>query len=99
MELLSRVRPLGIVVPGVENVIATAQRNQAKPPIPWRRPTLLYGPEGRRCAEALAAWMQPYLGPVQALALLSSMASSDNVIELWLPPVRSRAFPSEHSAR
>lgn len=85
LDLLSRVRPQGIVVQGVENVTAQAQRNQSKPPIPWRRPTLLYGPEGLACAQALARWMQSDLGKVQALPLPASMASSGTVIELWLP--------------
>lgn len=85
LDLLAKIRPFGIVVPGVENVAATAKRNQRKPPIPWGQPTLLYGPEGKQCAIALSHWMSGLTGPAQALPLPSSMTSGSNTIELWLP--------------
>jgi hypothetical protein len=94
LRLLAMVRPLGIVVPGVENVTATAKRKQNKPPIPWMQPTLLYGPEGKACAQALSRWMSGYLGATQALPLPSFMASSGSVIELWVPQSTSAsAYP------
>lgn len=94
LRLLAMVRPLGIVVPGVENVTATAKRKQNKPPIPWIQPTLLYGPEGKACAQALSRWMSGYLGATQALPLPSFMASSGSVIELWVPQSTSAsAYP------
>lgn len=84
-------------VPGIENVVATAQRHGRNPPAPWPRPTLLVhrrGNEGdRECARGIAAALaarEPGL-EVQVRELAASIRSNRRVIELWLPPCATDA--------
>lgn len=85
LRMLSSIRPLGLDITEVENVTATAERNQRKPPIPWGRPTLLYPPGGQACAKALAVSLGWYMGPVKIQPLPASLSAGSGNLELWIP--------------
>ncbi|WP_440224713.1 patatin-like phospholipase family protein [Dokdonella sp. MW10] len=78
-------------MPGVENVVRSAERRGANPPTRWRKPTLLvHDPADRACAEALVRAAGPaFLAPgseVAVRALPPTLRATPRVLELWLPP-------------
>ncbi len=88
----------GVRVQGIENVVSTATARKARPPTPYRTPTLIVHdlPRRQACADAVAAWVQqriePWYGkdnPVAIAPLPSRFRPVNGVIELWLPPVDS----------
>ncbi|WP_232310276.1 hypothetical protein, partial [Pseudoxanthomonas mexicana] len=88
----------GVRVHGIENVVSTATARKARPPTPYRTPTLIVHdlPGRQACAEALAAWVQqqiePWYGkdnPIAIAPLPSRFQPVNGVLELWLPPVDS----------
>lgn len=89
---LAKVRAMGVVVPGIENVSATAASKGRAAPYEWRTATVLYPPEGAACATALVTWANaavPALKNVPARAVpMRAGVGRPNVLELWLP--RSR---------
>jgi hypothetical protein len=89
---LAKVRAMGVVVPGIENVSATAASKGRAAPYEWRTATVLYPPEGAACATALVAWANaavPALKNVPARAVpMRAGVGRPSVLELWLP--RSR---------
>ena len=92
-QLLSLARTNGISATDIENVTATAAQKNRRAPYRWRSPTILYGPEGKDCAQKLAAWITAHPIPVspgaaQAVPLPSWAESAPNTLELWLPPPR-----------
>jgi patatin-like phospholipase len=92
-RLLGQARLIGISATDVENVTATAALKNRRAPYRWRSPTVLYGPEGKDCAQKLAAWITAHPNPVspgaaQAVPLPSWAESAPNTLELWLPPPR-----------
>jgi hypothetical protein len=85
--ILLDVRKLDIITPSIENVTETALRKGRKPPIPWKQPTILYSPEGKDCAVALARWISEDAGltRTRAIPLQASLHGAPNVLELWVP--------------
>ncbi|MGA7437591.1 MAG: hypothetical protein WBW32_05630, partial [Luteibacter sp.] len=86
---LADLRGLGVVVPGIENIAATAAKKGRPTPYEWRTATVLYPPEGAACAAALVNWAN---GTVDALKNAKARAvpmrsgvGRPNVLELWLP--------------
>jgi len=88
----------GVRVHGIENVVSTATARKARPPTPYRTPTLIVHdlPRRQACADAVAAWVQqriePWYGkdnPVAIAPLPSRFRPVNGVLELWLPPVDS----------
>ncbi|WP_250634272.1 patatin-like phospholipase family protein [Pinirhizobacter soli] len=93
-QLLGLARTNGISATDIENVTATAAQKNRRAPYRWRSPTILYGPEGKDCAQKLAAWITTHPipaspGAAQAVPLPSWAESAPNTLELWLPPPRS----------
>ena len=92
-RLLGLARTIGISATDIENVTATAAQKNRRAPYRWRSPTILYGPEGKDCAQKLAAWLTVHPiaaspGTAQAVPLPSWAESAPNTLELWLPPPR-----------
>ncbi|HEY4146889.1 patatin-like phospholipase family protein [Pinirhizobacter sp.] len=92
-QLLGQARLIGISATDIENVTATAAMKNRRTPYRWRSPTILYGPEGKDCAQKLAAWITAHPtavspGAAQAVPLPSWANSAPNTLELWLPPPR-----------
>lgn len=92
-QLLGLARTIGISATDIENVTATAVQKNRRAPYRWRSPTILYGPEGKDCAQKLAAWISAHPiavspGNAQAVPLPSWAESAPNTLELWLPPPR-----------
>ncbi|SEQ32915.1 Patatin-like phospholipase [Solimonas aquatica] len=89
--LLAELRERGLATPGIENVVRSAQRRNQDPPLPWSQPTLLYQPESKDCAEALAAYLRlrPAFRQTHAQALPAGLSNRSGVIELWLPAGRN----------
>lgn len=92
-QLLSLARTIGISATDIENVTATAAQKNRRAPYRWRSPTILYGPEGKDCAQKLAGWITAHPisvspGAAQAVPLPSWADSAPNTLELWLPPPR-----------
>ena len=88
----------GVRIPGIENVVSSATARKARPPTPYRTPTLIVHdlPHRQACADAVAAWVQqqiePWYGPGNAVAIAplpSRFRPGKGVMELWLPPVDS----------
>jgi hypothetical protein len=85
-------------VPGIENVVQTANLRGTKVPSLWREPTLvLHRPQADlACAQAIERILQPqfthlYEGSstsaqISIRALPATYKSERHVIELWLPP-------------
>jgi len=88
-DVLAQVQTLGLVVPGIENVSATASRNGARAPFEWRAPTVLYASGGAACANALVTWANntlPQLEHIKANAVaLPPGTGKATTLELWLP--------------
>ena len=92
-RLLGLARTIGISATDIENVTATAAQKNRRAPYRWRSPTILYGPEGKDCAQKLAGWLTVHPiaaspGAAQAVPLPSWAESAPNTLELWLPPPR-----------
>jgi len=85
-QLAQQAIRLGLLVPGIENVTATAARQRKAVPFVWdRRTWVLHQAGEQECARQLAGdgdrWMNlpPTLKPAQG------------VIELWIPPAHTAA--------
>lgn len=86
-------RKHGIDMPGVENVIRTAEVKGLRPPYRWPQPTLVVHryAENAPCANALLTWLQsqPSLQHFKEHwrigALPRSFQSNEDIIEVWLP--------------
>jgi hypothetical protein len=81
---LAIVAKLGLAKPPIENVVATAERQNAKPPHVWSIPVVIYHQDvGPACVSELRTI---YPGTWLAWPLPSSLRGSSGVVEYWLPP-------------
>lgn len=88
-KVLAGIRALGIAAPDIEDVDATARRNNRATPFRWPQPTLLYSGRGSACAIALRRWLiqWPGFAETKAISLPPALSGKPDVIELWVPPL------------
>lgn len=83
--LLSDARTLGVVIPGIENVTASAEHRGDTPPPQVNHPTLVYSIDGQACAESLKTLLSGRGIKIRTVPLPSSIAGEPTTIELWIP--------------
>ncbi|WP_109126008.1 patatin-like phospholipase family protein [Dyella sp. C11] len=94
-DIVTPLRALGVAVPGVENVAATATRAGRRKPSPWGQVTLIYSPGGDACASALKTYFAARWPSIDLIPMPGALKGSSSTIELWVPNAavgdRSRA--------
>jgi hypothetical protein len=82
----------GLAVPGIQNVVRTAQLAGRSPPTRWGGATWLYrGDDGRQCATAASDWLATAPGQFRrpeskVVELPAALRAAPGIIELWIPP-------------
>ncbi len=85
-----------IQVQGLENINASALRQERAKPVPWGNPTLIvHDGSGKNCAQALADSLKKwYPEPIIIKTLPANLKAVNGVIEAYLP---SKSFRAEAS--
>ncbi|RDI98703.1 hypothetical protein DVT68_09295 [Dyella solisilvae] len=86
--VVAAARAVGLIVPGVENVVESAKLQGESAPAAWSRPALLYRPAGEACARALKSYLPTRVQGMQGLQVVpmpASLGGPGNILELWLP--------------
>ena len=92
-ELAQRLRQAKATVPGIEDVVATAQRDMRKAPVPARTPTVIFHTDAESdCARQLLndAALAGGSEPPRARRLGGGLIATPGVVEIWLPPGKAR---------